>query len=194
MVPQAPEEFYEQEMMDIPTSNPIGKLQVGIEIPVPTIEQVAGEIARQIINNSQYSFKSGLEKLVRESIENKVSALVDEKAASLVEECFTKPVQPTDNYGNPVGAPTTLHAMLCDKVAGWCDGLVDREGKIAERNHYNANNVQSRMSWALTNILNSSMQSEINKEVNKIKETLKEAAEKGIAKQISEKIAGMVFK
>lgn len=182
----------EREMMDIPPEQPLGKVPVTFDVPMPTVEQVAGEIARQIISLEVYTSRNALIKQAQDLIGNLISEIVTAKATPIIEELLAKPLQPTDGFGNPVGEPASLQFVLAQHITQWATTTVDSNGNPAKRDAYNR--ASPRIDWALGAIVNGPLKKQIDAEVSRISGVLKEAATNNIAKQIAEKISGMVLK
>jgi hypothetical protein len=178
--------------MDIPPEQPIGSMPVTFDVPIPTVEQVAGEIARQVMQSESYQSRNGLRDMAAELLRDLISRIVDDKATSIIEELLTKPLQPTDGFGNPVGEPVSLQAVLAQHIAQWASTPVDRHGKPTKNDNYNQ--TAPRIDWTLGAIVNDRLKKDIDAEVAKIVGTLKTAATNNIAKQIAEKVSGMVLK
>lgn len=56
---------------------------------------------------------------MRSLIESEVRNVAAEAARTLVAEVLSEPIQPTNNYGEPQGAPTTLRALVQAEVDKW---------------------------------------------------------------------------
>jgi hypothetical protein len=191
---QYPEEDEPAEMMDVPPSRPLGQIPVTFDVPIPTMEQVAGEMARQLIEASGYRGVRALENMISEKLSAMIENIVTEKARPILEELLTKSFQPTDAFGNPTGATKTLHSMLGESITAWGAELVDNEGRPGKPDHYSRDRYKPRVDWALKQIVSHELTTAVNAEVTKIVGALKGQATAAIAKQIAEKISGMVIK
>jgi|SRR5579859_2149680 len=184
----------DREMTEIEPSEPLGKARVTFDVPMPTIEQVTGEIARQLLASGNYRERSDIMKAVADKIDDLIGQIVTEKATKVIEGLLENPLQPTDAFGNPVGEKTSLNALLAARVSSWASDIVDRDGKPKMRDGYNSTSVASRIDWALGQIVSGEMKKLVDVEVTKIVGTLKAAATQNIAKQIAEKISSLVIK
>ena len=188
-----PEPDEPEDLIEIPVIEPQGFIPVKMNIPTPTIEQVTGQVARQILERTGYDRRGNFEQLVADSIES----LVDAKLARIADEAIAaileKPLQPTDGYGNPVGAKTTLQAIITRRVESWANENVDHEGRTVTRDSFHSQKA-SRLEWLLGRIIGGDLQTAVRAETDKIVATLKAGATNAIAKQIAEKISGLVIK
>lgn len=186
---------YEQpmpEMQEIPPGSPQGSFPVNFNLPIPTSEQIAGEVARQITR--PYDSRGFLEKIASGALQDRIAEIIHERVTPLINEILDRPMQPTDGFGNPVGEPTTLQGFVAARVNAWANDLVDREGRIAKPERYGASNVQPRITWELAELVNSGLKKAVDVEVKNIVSQLKADATKVIAVQIAEKISGLVIK
>ena len=64
-----------REMDEIPPSEPVGSLKVEFGIPVPTVEQIAGQVARQVIAVGKYGAvkESALHQLAEERLADAIT-------------------------------------------------------------------------------------------------------------------------
>lgn len=184
----------EREMTEIEPSEPLGKARVAFDVPMPTVEQVTGEIARQILQSGPYGQRNEIMRAAADKIDALMERIVAEKATPIIEMLLDNPLQPTDAFGNPTGEKTSLNALLAQRVSSWANDLVDRDGKPKMRDGYNNSSVAPRIDWALGQIVNGELKKLVDAEVTKIVGTLKAAATQNIAKQIAEKISSLVIK
>jgi hypothetical protein len=184
----------DRQLDEVPPSEPAGRASVTFDVPVPTIEQVTGQIARQLLADIGYRERGALAAMTQEAIGRLIDEKVAARAAAVIEELLERPIRPTDGFGQPVGEPTTLQAVLAQRVTSWCSDLIDRDGKTAKRDGYNTNSTATRMEWALGAIVHGELKKQIDVEVVKIVAKLKGDAATLIAKQIAEKVAGLVLK
>lgn len=187
-----PEEEFET-MADVPADQPAGVTRVEVSVPTPTLEQVAGEMARQVLREQPYD-RPSLRQLAQERLEQAIDAAVTDQVKARIEELLANPLQRTDAFGQPVGEPVSLAAILNERVTSWATDLVNAQGLAADKNGYGYREAVPRIEWLLKQVASSELQSAVSKEVERIKAELKAAATQGIAKQIAEKVAGMVLK
>jgi len=183
----------DRELTEVPPDEPAGTVKVAFNVPVPRIEQVAGEISRQILA-AEYKSRDALMKAVRGSLDEAVDKIIAAKVVPLIEEWLTKPLRPTDAFGNPVGEPTTLQGVLAQRVTEWCHDVVDANGKPTKSDGYNSSRIAPRLNWMLGQIVHGELQKLVDVEVKRIVGELKTNATLTIAKQIAEKISSLVLK
>ena len=164
-----------------------------VTITVPSQEIVAREIARQIIESRNYSDRSKMDLMVCERFAELLDQKIEAVATPIILEAMTRPMQPTDQWGNPVGEPTTLAGVISKRIGDWVSDNVDREGKPAKLNHYNSSDVRPRGEYLIRNIVNNELKVAVDKEVSKIVAGLKAKATSGIAASVAEKISSLIF-
>lgn len=167
-------------------------IEVKINIPIPSEDIVADYIARDVLYNYQSAEK--LRKIAEKSITNSVDRLVTEKVGPILEYILSQPIQPTDNFGNAVGDPTTLQGVLSARVNAWCNDIVDSEGNPARKSDYPSKREVSRIAWMLGKIVHGELKKETDREVNRIIGDLKAQSTEFVAKLVAEKITGLVIK
>lgn len=184
----------ERELDEIPPGEPAGKARVTFDVPMPTIEQVTGEIARQLIASQGYQSKAAIFAAVQTSLEETINTIVTAKATAVIEELLAKPMQPTDAFGNPAGEPTSLQGFLAHRVSVWATEAVDHQGCVGKPDHYSRDRYAPRINYLLGQIAGGELRKQVDAEVAKIVSKLKADATAVIAKQIADKISGAVFK
>jgi hypothetical protein len=183
-----------QEMEDIDPSEPLGKLAVTFDVPIPTIEQVAGCIARQVMDSAGYRFRDEMQKIVREKLDEIVIVELGARVRPMVSALLDKPLQPTNGFGEPIGEPTSLQGLLAKQVEMWADEPVDEKGHAAKNDTWNRDKAMPRMSRLIAEVVRSNLAGHVDTEVKRIAAELKKAATDGVAKRIAETVAGMVLK
>ena len=186
--------YYDQEpTVDDLIDQTAKEIKAEVTISVPSQEIVAREIARQIIEARFYSDRSKIDALVRDRFDELLNQQIDAIANPIISAALTKPMQPTDQWGNPIGEPTTLAGVISKRVGDWVNDHVDREGKPSKLTHYNSGDVRSRGEYLIRNIINSELKVAVDKEVSKIVSDLKSKATSGIAASVAEKISSLIF-
>lgn len=183
----------EHDLVDIPPDEPQGHYAVKVNVPVPTIEQVTAEIARQIIATQPYGTSREILTAARAKLDETIGEAIKTRALPVIEELMSKPLQPTDAFGNPVGEPTSLQGLIAQRVTAWCTDPVDSSGALCKQSVY-GNKPITRMAWMLSQIIGSELRGAIDAEVKRMTAELKGSAAQAIAHQIAEKITGMVLK
>lgn len=179
---------YEEDERD----QPAAVTKVEVEVPTPTLDQVANRMAMQLLAGERYSSeRPPLRALAEQKLDALISEKIEARATAIVEDLLTKPIQRTDTFGQPTGEPVSLHAILAKEIEGWCAASVDSSGREG-RDSYGTRT--TRLEWLVKQVASSDLQQAVTKEVDRIKAELKSAATGAIAKQIAERVAGMVLK
>lgn len=186
----------DREPMDIEPETPLDRVPVKFNVPMPSVEQVTGEIARQILAAQDYNSKKAIDNAVHIAVTELIAKKVDAAAGAMIDAVMSKPIQPTDNFGNPVGDPVTLEGIMAKKVSEWATQLTDSEGKVftGSPDYYSKNKYHPRINWMLGQCVNGEMKKLVTEEVKKITATLKASATQNIAKQIADQVAALVMK
>lgn len=185
-------DFEDERHEDSSPTNPAGKARVTFDVPMPTVEQVCGEIARQIMGSQHYQDQNAIRKRAREILDETCAQIIGEKAVPIIEELLAKPLQRTDGFGQPIGEPTSLHAVLAGHVTDWASATVDSDGRPAKKDSYNR--AHPRINWELGRIVNGDLSKLVRAETDKIIAQLRDSATQNIAKQIGEQVSRLVLK
>lgn len=184
----------DREMMDVPASEPVGSATVTFAVPMPTAEQVTGEIARQILATGAYNQRSMLEHKAAEAIDDLIGKIIEERARPIIETLLDTPLRPTDQFGNATGEPISLIAVLAKRVTEWKDDVIDLHGKVSKRDQCFPSHYSTRLERSIHDIVNKELAEKVSAETRAIVASLKTGATKDIAEQIAKRIEGMVFK
>lgn len=184
----------DRQEADTPPDEPAGLKRVEFNVPIPTSEQISGEIARQILAANYGRSSQDLVAHARKALDELISNTVAGKAASVIETMLAQPMRPTDAFGNPIGEPTTLRGALARRVTDWCNDVVDSEGKPTKGDGYNSSRIAPRINWLLGRIVHGELQKLVDAEVKRIIEQLKASATQKIAVQIAEQVSKLVLK
>jgi hypothetical protein len=184
----------EREMMDIESSEPLGKLPVTFDVSVPSVEQVTGEIARQLLAASGYDRKTTWQRAADEALHDLITKMVEERARPVIDELLDRPLRPTDSFGNPQGDPTTLSAVLARRITEWRDDLVDSNGRPGKPDSYSRSHYSTRLERMIADVVNRELADKISTETRKLVQDMKAGATQMIAKKIAERLEGMIFK
>ena len=167
------------------------KMQITIDVPVPTIDNVAGQAARQVIASLGYR-SNEIVAFARERMGSLINDVIEAKAKPIIEEMLRKPLQPTDGFGVPIGEPVSLETLLAMRIDAWAGEPVDVHGNPKKKDAYNS--TAPRFSYVLNKIIDDKLKRAVDDEVKKIAAQLKEEGTAVIARRIAEKISGLVIK
>jgi hypothetical protein len=189
----------ERELDETPPSEPAGSIKVAFDVPVPRVEQIAGQIARQIIEGHNYSrqkISSELWQAVERSLHEQIDAIVATKVGPIIEAILSKPLQPTDGFGNPLGEPTTLTEVVAKRLEGWAQDPVDDRGQVvsARSDSWNRQQAKPRIEALIKSVIDRHMAEHLSRHVEQLRTQLKAGAEKTIAEAIARRLAGFLDK
>lgn len=92
--------------------------------PAQTIRDVIVERAASMLAHSSRDLNRKVQERAMQMVEEGMRARVD----ALIEETLTNPVRKTNDWGEPVGEPTTLRAMVLKEAQGWLTRQPSRDG------------------------------------------------------------------
>jgi len=183
----------EREIDEIEPAEPMGHATVTFNVPMPTIEQVTGAIARQLVASSGYDKRAEYSALVRTKIDDLIDQMIEEKARPVLADLLSKALQPTDGFGKPVGSPISLESLIAENITIWASQKVDPYGAPIKEIGW-SDKGKPRIEFMLGQIVQNDLAAAVGAETKRISEQLKGAATAAIAKQIAERVAGMVLK
>lgn len=185
----------ERDITEIGLDEPMGSARVTFDVPMPTVEQVTGEIARQLIASfGDYKARADLMAIAKQKLDDAITAKIADQVEPVLDQLLSQPLQPTDGFGNPVGEPTSLQGLIAHHVTQWASTPVNSDGVPMRKDPYSSKANSPRIDWALGQLVNGEMKKAIQVEVDKLKTQLKANATAHIAKQIADQVANMVLK
>lgn len=173
-----------------------GSTKIEIDIPLPDAQMVAESMAQAALRSGSYDTRP--EGALRRMAEERLRSLIDEavttKAAGVIEEIMARPLQRTDSYGQPVGEPVSLAAVIADRVENWATERVDQDGKLEGKNNRFGAVFSTRLEHMVRDLASGDLKRAVDKEVTAIRDQLKAGASAAIAKQIASRVAETVLK
>jgi len=170
------EEDYEMESSPAPeakgavTINP-NVIQYDAEKMFDAIASIA---ARQIVDQSRGDIRKTVQDEVRATIQSSVGAIID--------RVVNEPIQQHNTYGEKVGEPTTLKALIGKAAEGYLGAKVDARGETG----YNAN--QSRLDFIVKKNVEATIDYTMQKEIKKAVEAAVAAAQLKVAEAVAKLI------
>lgn len=168
------------------------EFDASFKVNIPTQDQIVSEVARQIIQRMDYKTKNDMERMVSARIQEGVDAMIAESCGEALKAIMTRPMQPTDSFGNPLGAPTTLEGFIAARAATWANETTESNGTPKQKDNYNT--VHPRINWLLGQIVHRELKIAVETETKGIVAKLKANATRMIAEQIAEKISDLIIK
>lgn len=111
-----------------------------------------------------------IEKQVHDRMRKVIDDVLQAKAEASVAEYLTKPMQKTNHYGEPVGAPITMTEMVASKFEEHMKEHVDTRGQ--KQDAYNSGKGEKRLDWIVKQICGDKLE-------DAVRVTVKEARQKG---------------
>lgn len=132
------------------------------------------EIVDNVASRMMSQLLSKMERRLDKEIMPAIQAAVESSIGSRIEAAMVAPVQPTDHYGNPKGAPVTIAEMAEKATKDWLGQRAD--------NGYGSRSAASNLEAAISRVAGSTVEkiaaSAVGEAMTKLKEDLATAATK----------------
>ena len=171
------EEDYEMESGPAPeakgavTINP-NVIQYDAEKMFDSIARIA---AHQIVKQSRGD--------IRQAVHDEVRATIQSSVGAIIEKTVNEPIQQHNHYGEKVGEPTTLKALIGKAAEGYLGAKVNERG---EAGGYQAN--QSRLDYIVKKNVEATIDYTMQKEIKQAVEAAVAAAQLKVAEAVAKLI------
>ena len=157
-----------EDFDDAPTGPDLtesGKLTIS---PV-TLEYPARSLFDAIVRQSSHDIVERLHQSLDREVRLAVHHAIEQQVGTIVSTALDGQLQPTNEWGEPKGAPVTLRDMIVGKAANYLGAKVDKEGREST---YNAD--RTRVEFVVAKQVEAVFTYQMQKEV-------KTAAEQAVA-------------
>ena len=169
-----PDELYELQ----PSPQAKGSVKVNASLIEYDAERMFDAIVRaavhQIVEQSRGDIRKAVQDEVRATIQSSVGAIID--------RVVNEPIQQHNTYGERVGEPTTLKALIGKAAEGYLGAKVDARGETG----YNAN--QSRLDFIVKKNVEATIDYTMQKEIKQAVEAAVAAAQLKVAEAVAKLI------
>lgn len=169
-----PDELYELQ----PSPQAKGSVKVNASLIEYDAERMFDAIVRaaahQIVEQSRGD--------IREAVQDEVRATIKSSVGAIIEKAVNEPIQQHNHYGEKVGEPTTLKALIGKSAEGYLGAKVDARGETG----YNAN--QSRLEYIVKKNVESVIDYKMQQEIKKAVEAAVAAAQMKVAEAVAKLI------
>lgn len=169
-----------------------------MEINLETLGISKEEITQRIVDQMCEQFTGGrylgdefhdsgisdrLDKMVEETIGQKVKALFDENVAPRLNQYIEEiSLQKTNEWGEKIGEPVTFIEYLTDQAQFYLIETVDRDGKPTK----NKRDSQSRVAYLIDCYLQFSIESAMKEALKSVNSTIVDGLKKTVSKKLDE--------
>lgn len=123
-------------------------------------EHVVRQAAHNMIHDYEGAIRYELEKTLREMVTTTMRERLDAEVDRVIRETIDGAVQPTDEFGQAKGPPTTLRGLVIDHARSWLDDKVNEGG---DRSQYGK---KSRIAFLVDRYVQDAMTGALKKEVD----------------------------
>ena len=137
-------------------------------------DSIARIAAHQIVEQSRGD--------IRKAVQDEVRATIQSSVGAIIEKAVNEPIQQHNSYGEKVGEPTTLKALIGKAAEGYLGAKVDARGESG----YNAN--QSRLDFIVKKNVEATIDYTMQKEIKAAVEAAVAAAQLKVAEAVAKLI------
>lgn len=164
-----------------------------VEVRPPNPDDITEALARRML--AEYSSGDKIKKMVANRFAELVRELVDERAKEAISEAMGMSRQPTDEFGNPVGAAKTFAQMLGEQVKAWQEETVDQyNGQRKAKDAYSNNNVITRSQYLIRQVGAHEFEKLAKEEVQKVRADAKRNIDATIKASVASAIQALAAK
>lgn len=143
---------------------------------------VQAEIIETVVSRIVDELSSEVRMQVKEHVANIVNVAITKQVDQVVSDWFTKPIQPTDNYGQKKGDPITFAEHVAGTASAHIRETVDRHGKPSSYGE----NCQSRLQYLAGQISEAHVKEVLAPELSKVVRETREKLGNMVAKSLKD--------
>lgn len=144
------------------------------DAPVTVLDLVVAEAARQLIADAGRDLRTDFRRIVRD----RYVALIDEAIAPIITDALAQPIQRTNSYGEPAGAPTTLRQLVIDRV-----------GEVLSTKARSSSGDRTMLSQALAEVTDRAIRNELAEALAEAKNQLRAQYVEAAARALADVVA-----
>lgn len=143
-------------------------------------------IMDRVVSHLTDQLQRNIEKQVHDRMRKVIDDVLQAKAESTVAEYLTRPMQKTNHYGEPVGAPITMTEMIAVKFDDHMKECVDTRGN--KQDVYSSNKGDKRLDWIIKQICSDKLESVVSAAVKEARQKGEDAMKNAIAELIAKHV------
>ena len=169
-----PDELYELQ----PSPQAKGSVKVNASLIEYDAERMFDAIVRAAVHQIVEQSRGD----IREAVQDEVRATIQSSVGAIIDRVVNEPIQQHNTYGERVGEPTTLKALIGKAAEGYLGAKVDARGETG----YNAN--QSRLDFIVKKNVEATIDYTMQKEIKQAVEAAVAAAQLKVAEAVAKLI------
>jgi len=170
-----------------------GGTEVRLKIEPPTTDEIADALARRLF--ADYSASKSIREMAAARFDALICDAVEDAAKEAIADAMGAPRQPTDEFGNPVGAPRTFAQMIGEQVKAWQDQTVDpHTGQPKAKSGYSSDNVITRAQWHVRQVGAHEFEKAAKEAVMQVRADAKAKIDQTIKASVASAIASLAAK
>ncbi len=168
----------EDEVESIPAPEAKGAVTINSSLIQYDAEKMFDSIARiaahQIVEQSRGD--------IRQAVQDEVRLTIQSSVGAIIEKAVNEPIQQHNSYGEKVGEPTTLKALIGKAAEGYLGAKVNERGETG----YSAN--QTRLDYIVKKNVEATLDYTMQKEIKQAVEAAVAAAQLKVAEAVAKLI------
>ena len=168
----------EDEVESIPAPEAKGAVTINSSLIQYDAEKMFDSIARiaahQIVEQSRGD--------IRQAVQDEVRLTIQSSVGAIIEKAVNEPIQQHNSYGEKVGEPTTLKALIGKAAEGYLGAKVNERGETG----YSAN--QTRLDYIVKKNVEATIDYKMQKEIKQAVEAAVAAAQLKVAEAVAKLI------
>ena len=168
----------EDEVESIPAPEAKGAVTINSSLIQYDAEKMFDSIARiaahQIVEQSRGD--------IRQAVQDEVRLTIQSSVGAIIEQAVNEPIQQHNSYGEKVGEPTTLKALIGKAAEGYLGAKVNERGETG----YSAN--QTRLDYIVKKNVEATLDYTMQKEIKQAVEAAVAAAQLKVAEAVAKLI------
>jgi hypothetical protein len=139
-----------------------------MEIKVTVNDFEIGEFESKVISQTSQYLLQELKEPITKSVQAIIQSTINKEVQGIVEEMLTKPLQLTNQWGEPKGAPLTLKEHMVNQATKCLTEKVDDQGRTSDYER-NKTRLEYYAHKVAIEAMNTTLQVEVNKAVADIR-------------------------
>lgn len=167
---------------DLDELQPSPQAKGSVKVNSSLIEYDAEKMFDAIVRIAAHQIVEQARGDIRKAVTDEVRATIKSSVGAIIEKAVNEPIQQHNHYGEKVGEPTTLKALIGKAAEGYLGAKVDARGETS----YNAN--QSRLDYIVKKNVESVIDYKMQQEIKKAVEAAVAAAQMKVAEAVAKLI------
>ena len=167
---------------DIDELQPSPQAKGSVKVNASLIEYDAERMFDAIVRIAAHQIVEQSRGDIRKAVQDEVRATIQSSVGAIIDRVVNEPIQQHNTYGERVGEPTTLKALIGKAAEGYLGAKVDARGETG----YNAN--QSRLDFIVKKNVEATIDYTMQKEIKQAVEAAVAAAQLKVAEAVAKLI------